>query len=116
MVGARRITNKKLREHQYREGYAKSLDGKGVEWDGENNVENIWKQVNRTMVESAREVYGPMKVEGKNPKSAWWNDEVKAAVRRKEAAWKEVLAASDEEAKERWMEAYKEEETKVRLG
>ena len=38
---------------------------------------------------------------GEEPKSVWWNDEVKAAVRRKEAAWKEVLAASDEEAKER---------------
>ena len=37
----------------------------------------------------------------KNPKSVWWNDEIKAAVTRKEAAWKEVLAASDEEAKEK---------------
>ena len=27
-----------------------------------------------------------------------WNDEIKAAVRRKETAWKEVLTASDEEA------------------
>ena len=35
---------------------------------------------------------------GKNPKSEWWNDEVKYVVRRKEAVWK--LAASDEEAKQ----------------
>ena len=27
---------------------------------------------------------------GENPKSVWWNEEVKAAVRRKEAAWKDV--------------------------
>ena len=27
--------------------------------------------------------------------SVWWNDEIKAAVRIKEAAWKGVLAASD---------------------
>ena len=33
---------------------------------------------------------------GKNPKNVWWNNEVKAAVRRKEAAWKEVLGANDE--------------------
>ena len=46
-----------------------------------------------TMVESAREVCGSMRVGGKNPKSVWWNDEIKAAVRRKEA-----LAASNEEA------------------
>ena len=39
----------------------------------------------------------------KNPKSVWRNDEVKAAVNRKKAARKEVLAASNEEAKERCM-------------
>ena len=35
---ARRIRSKKLKEHQYREEYARSLEGKGkkVEWDGEN--------------------------------------------------------------------------------
>ena len=49
-------------------------------------------------VESAREMCGSMRVGGKNPKRVWWKDEIKAAVRRKEAAWKEVLAASDEEA------------------
>ena len=47
-----------------------------------------------------------------NTKSVWSNDEVKAAVRRKEAAWKEVLAANDEEAKERCIEAYREEKRK----
>ena len=31
VVGARRIRYEKLREHQYREGYARSLEGKGVE-------------------------------------------------------------------------------------
>ena len=35
---------------------------------------------------------------GKNPKSVWLDDEVKAAVRRKEG-----FAVSDEEAKERCM-------------
>ena len=31
VVGARRIRSEKLRENQYREGYARSLEGKGVE-------------------------------------------------------------------------------------
>ena len=57
------------------------------------------------MVESAREV----KVEGKNPNSMWWNNEIKAAVRRKETAWREVLAASIEEVKDRCVEVYIEE-------
>ena len=35
---------------------------------------------------------------GKNPKKVWWNNDVKAAVKRREAAWK-VLGASDEEPK-----------------
>ena len=36
-------------------------------------------------------------------------------VRRKEAAWKEVLAANDEEAKERCMEEYRGEKRKVKM-
>ena len=51
------------------------------------------------MVESAKEVCYSVRVEGKNPKSVWWNDEVKGGVKIKEAAWKKVLAAGDEEAK-----------------
>ena len=42
---------------------------------------------------------GSVRVRGKNLKSVWWNDEIKAAVRRKEASWKGVLAVSDEKAR-----------------
>ena len=56
VVGARRIRSEKLGEHQYREGYAMSLEG--------NNVE----QVKWVIVESAREMCGSVRVEGKNPK------------------------------------------------
>ena len=58
IVGARRIRSKKLREHQYREGYTRSLEGKEVEWDGDNNVEHMWEQVEWSVVENAREVCG----------------------------------------------------------
>ena len=47
---------------------------------------------------------------GKNPKAVWWNDEIKAAFRRKESSWKEALPVSDEEAKERCMEGSEREE------
>ena len=51
---------------------------------------------------------------GKEPKKCvWWNDEIKAAVRRKETAWK-VLEARNEEPKERCMEVYREEKRKVK--
>ena len=56
-------------------------------------------------METAREVCGSVRVGGKTSKSVWWNDEIKAAVRRNEAAWNGVLAASDEETKERCVEA-----------
>ena len=36
------------------------------------------------MIESAGDMCASMRVGRKNPKSVWWNDEVKAAVRRKE--------------------------------
>ena len=86
-----------------------SPEGKEVEWDGDNNVEHMWEQVKQAMVESAREVCGSVKVWGKTPKSVWWSDEIKTAVRRKKDAWKRVLAAGDGENKERSMEAYREE-------
>ena len=54
VVGARRIINEKLRENRYREGYTRSLEGKRVEGDGDNNVEHMWEQVKRAMVQSPR--------------------------------------------------------------
>ena len=48
----------KLREHQYREGYVRSLEGRGVEWDRDNNVERMWEQVKWAMVENASESWG----------------------------------------------------------
>ena len=56
MDAARKIGTEKLREHQYRKEYARSLQGKRVEWDGEHNIEHMWEQVKRAMVQSAREV------------------------------------------------------------
>ena len=56
MDGARRIRREKLREHQYREEYTRSQEGKRVEWDGENNVKYMWELVKWAMVENAREV------------------------------------------------------------
>ena len=84
--------------------------------DGDNNIEHMWEQVKRAMVVNARKVCDSVRVGGKDPKSVWCNDEIKAAVRRKEAAWKEVLAAGDEEEKERfiYMETYREEKRKVK--
>ena len=55
------------------------------------------------MMESVKEVCGSVRVGEKNQKRVWWNDEIKAAVRRKEATWKGVMAASDEETKESYM-------------
>ena len=55
-------------------------------------------------VESAREVFGSVRVGGKSPK----NDKVKAVIKRK------VLGARDEDAKERCVEAYKGEKREVK--
>ena len=40
VVRAKRIRSEKLRENQYGEGYVRSLERKGVEWDGDNSVEH----------------------------------------------------------------------------
>ena len=54
-------------EWWYREGYARRFEGKRVELGGDN-VNHMWEQVKRAMVESAREVCGLMRVVGKNPR------------------------------------------------
>ena len=45
----------------------------------------------------------------------WWNNEVKATVKRKEAAWKGMLGARDEDAKERCLKVYKEEKKNLKV-
>ena len=52
-----------MKEHQYREGYARSFEFKGVEWAGDDNVEHMWEQVKRALVESAREVCGSVRMD-----------------------------------------------------
>ena len=50
----------------YREGFARSLEDKEIEWDRGYNVKHMWEQVKRAMVETAREVCGLVRVGGKN--------------------------------------------------
>ena len=50
-----------------------------------------------------------------NAKIVWWSVEIKAASKRKKAAWKEVLGARREDTKERFIEAYKERKRKVKM-
>ena len=46
--------------------------GKGVESDGDDDVEHMWEQVRWTLVESAREVCGLVRGGGgKSPKRVW---------------------------------------------
>ena len=111
--GARRIKSEKLRNHQYMEGYVRRLECK-VNWDKGRNVEKMLERVKRAKVDSAREVYGSARVEGKNPKNIWLNEVIKAAINRKMAAWMEVLGARDKVVKDRRMEVYKEEKRKVK--
>ena len=74
----------------------------------------MWEQVKQAMVESAREVCGSVHVGGGNPKSMWWNDQTKAAIKRKKDAWKEVLGARGKDAKDICFKVYKEEKRKLK--
>ena len=47
-----------LRECQYREGYARCLESKRLEWNEGSNVEEMWEQVKQAVIDCAREVYG----------------------------------------------------------
>ena len=85
------------------------LRTKVVELNEDRNDEQMWEQVKWALIDRAREMYGSVRVEGKSPKNVRWNN-VKVAIERKEDAWKKVLRARDEVAKESCMEAYKEEQ------
>ena len=50
VAGARRIRSENLKEHQYKERFARSLEGKKIEWDGDDNVEDMWEQVKWAMI------------------------------------------------------------------
>ena len=52
MNEARRIRSEKLREYECMEGNGRCLESKIVEWDEGRNVEQIWEQVKRAMVDS----------------------------------------------------------------
>ena len=78
------------------------LKSKIAEWDEGRDVKQMWKQVKRAKVNSAREVCGSMRG-GKNPKYVWWHGVVKAAVEIKEDTLKEKVARN-EIVKERCME------------
>ena len=43
-----------------------------------------------------------------------WNDQVKAAVKRKEVVWKKLFGARDEEPKKTYLDIYKEEMREVK--
>ena len=44
------------------------LESKGVEWNKESNLENIWEKVKRAMVECTSMVFGLVRVGRKKPK------------------------------------------------
>ena len=91
------------------EEYSRYLESKRVDWDLGRNVEQMWEQMKRTMSDNAREVCSSVRVGEKNSKNVYSNNVVKVAPERMEATRREVLRARDEDAKDRCMEVFKEE-------
>ena len=92
---------------------ARALKWKRVEWDGENNVKYMWLQVKRAMVESARGVWGSVRVGGKNPKSVLEQRGKSCSYEKVGFLDGSVGVARDEDPKERCLEVYKEEKKRV---
>ena len=66
------------------------------------------EQGKQAVVDNKRDVCGLMRMWGKNLTSMWQNEEVKAVVEIKEAAWQEVMGARDKVAKDRSLQGRKE--------
>ena len=54
VIESRKLRNEKLREQQYIEEYVRYFESKKLERDERRNVEHIWEQVKRAVVDSAR--------------------------------------------------------------
>ena len=80
-----------------------------IELDENRNAEQMWEQVKWAIIDSASKVYSSLRMGDKSPKNVWWNDVVNHVVERKE-----VLGGTDEAAKERCIEAFKEEKRKFK--
>ena len=58
-----------------------------MERNGKSNVKLMWEQMKWAMVDNPREECSSVRMGGKNSMSVCWNDEMKAATKRKEATW-----------------------------
>ena len=78
-----RIKIDKLRKLHYREKYARVPENKIVKWNAKSDVEYMWDQLKRPMIDGTREICGSVRVRRKNLRSACWNDVI--AVEKKKA-------------------------------
>src|SRR5678815_1875678 len=101
-----RIMSEKLNEQGNKDNYLRAFANKSVECE-QVETEQIWKQIKKAVVSSAKEVCGCAKVGSKNVNCEWWHEEVMKAVKGKKEAWLNVLKANDEVSKERCLELYK---------
>ena len=65
------------------------------------------------MGDSTKEVFGSVRMGGKNLKNVCWNV-VKAGVERKDAEWKEVLSSRDEAVKGGYVEVCKKKKERLK--
>ena len=59
-----------------------------------------YEWLKQTVVDITGEVCDSVKVRRKKPKEQWSNQDIKAAIERKEVKWKNVVGARDETVKD----------------
>ena len=80
--GVRRNKSDMLRE-QCKEKYVRALETKIVKWNEASDIEHMWEQVKEVMVDSAREMCVTARMGRNNPRSEWWNYQLKVGVKGK---------------------------------
>ncbi|CAK1580622.1 unnamed protein product, partial [Parnassius mnemosyne] len=104
-----RIRSWKLQEADSRDKYHARVAEKLDTIDGRKEcVERTWQNLRDGMVSAAEEVCGTIKRGSSKRRDAWWNDEVKEAVKKKKKAWLDYLASSnDKDMREKMKERYR---------
>lgn len=83
-----RIDIKKLEDvtiiKEYQKQIKEKLDSRG----GENDLKKQWTTIKESILKSAEDVCGKRKVNNIRKGTRWWNEDVKAVIKKKKDAWK----------------------------
>uniref|UniRef100_A0A1Y1M3Z3 Reverse transcriptase domain-containing protein n=1 Tax=Photinus pyralis TaxID=7054 RepID=A0A1Y1M3Z3_PHOPY len=108
-----KVKTYKLKEEEFAREYTSRTETemrKIKEVLGEASIEEIWERMKESMIKTAREVCGEVKIRGNKKQTRWWSEELKNEIKNKKLRWKEYLGSREKEK----FNTYKQQRNKVK--